>query len=52
MKYLQNEATKQKSVKEVTLQFSMIFQIRLKNNVNFRVNMPFNVVETTTPLLL
>jgi hypothetical protein len=31
MKYLQNEARKQKSVKEVTLQFSMIFQIRLKN---------------------
>ena len=30
MKYLQNEARKQKSVKEVTLQFSMIFQIRLK----------------------
>jgi hypothetical protein len=38
MKYLQNEARKQKSVKEVTLQFSMIFQFRLKNNtVNFRV---------------
>jgi hypothetical protein len=38
MKYLQNEARKQTSVKEVTLQFSMIFQIRLKNNtVNFRV---------------
>ena len=38
MKYLQNEARKQKSIKEVTLQFSMIFQIRLKNNnVNFRV---------------
>jgi hypothetical protein len=35
--------TKQESVKEVTLQFSMIFQIRLKNNtVNFRVIcMPF-----------
>ena len=30
MKYLQNEARKQKSVKEVTLQFSMIFQTRLK----------------------
>ena len=38
MKYLQNETRKQKSIKEVTLQFSMIFQIRLKNNnVNFRV---------------
>ena len=37
MKYLQNEA-KQKFIKEVTLQFSMIFQIRLKNNiVNFWV---------------
>jgi hypothetical protein len=43
MKYLQNEARKQKSIKEVTLQFSMIFQIRLKNNiVNFLVIcMPF-----------
>ena len=41
MKYLQNEARKQKSIKEVTLQFSMIFQIRLKNNtVNFRVICP------------
>jgi hypothetical protein len=32
MKYLQNEARKQKSVEEVTplAQFSMIFQIRLK----------------------
>ena len=38
MKYLQNETRKQKSIKEVTQQFSMIFQIRLKNNtVNFRV---------------
>ena len=37
-KYLQNEARKQKSVKDVTLQFSsMILQIRQKyNNVNFR----------------
>jgi hypothetical protein len=33
----------QKSVKEVTLQFSMIFQIRLENNtVNFRVTCPSN----------
>jgi hypothetical protein len=32
MKYLQNEARKQKSITEVSLQFSMIFQIRLKNN--------------------
>ena len=41
MKYLQNEARKQKSIKEVTLQFSMIFRIRLKNNtVNFRVICP------------
>jgi hypothetical protein len=33
----------QKSVKEVTLQFSMIFQMRLKNNtVNFRVTCPSN----------
>jgi hypothetical protein len=41
MKYLQNEARKQKSVKEVTLQFSMIFPVRLKNNtVNFRVICP------------
>jgi hypothetical protein len=40
MKYLQNEARKQKSVKEIT-QFSVIFQIRLKNNtVNFRVICP------------
>ena len=38
MKYLQNEAIKQKSIKEVTLQFSIIFHIRQKNNtVNFRV---------------
>jgi hypothetical protein len=44
IKYLQNEARKQKSVKEVTLQFSMIFQIRLKNNtVNFRVICPLNI---------
>jgi hypothetical protein len=43
MKYLQNEARKQKSVKEVTLQLSMIFQIRLKNNtVNFRDICPLN----------
>jgi hypothetical protein len=43
MKYLQNEARKQKSDKEVTLQFSMIFQIRQKNNtVNFRVICPLN----------
>jgi hypothetical protein len=43
MKYLQNEARKQKSIKEVTLQFSIIFQIRLKNNnVNFRVVCPLN----------
>ncbi|CAB4012544.1 fibrillin-2-like isoform X1, partial [Paramuricea clavata] len=43
MKYLQNEVRKQKSVKEVTLQFSMIFQIRLKNNnVNFRVICPLS----------
>jgi hypothetical protein len=43
MKYLQNEAKKQKSVKEVTVQFSMIFQIRLKNNtINFQVICPFN----------
>jgi hypothetical protein len=41
MKYFQNEARKQKSIEEVTLQFSMIFQIKLKNNnVNFQV-MPF-----------
>ena len=41
MKDLQNEARKQKSVKEVTLQFSIVFQIRLKNNtVNFRVICP------------
>jgi hypothetical protein len=41
MKYLQNEARKQKTIKEVTLQFSMIFQIKLKNNnVNFRVICP------------
>jgi hypothetical protein len=46
-KYLQNEARKQKSIKEVTLQFSMIFQIRLKNNtVNFRVIRPFNLKGT------
>jgi hypothetical protein len=32
MKYLQNEARKQKTIKEVTLQFSMIFHIKLKNN--------------------
>jgi hypothetical protein len=33
----------QKSVKEVTLQFSMIFQIRLKNNtVKFRASCPSN----------
>ena len=44
MKYLQNEARKQKSVKEVTPQFSMIFQIRLKNNtVNFRVICPLSI---------
>ena len=43
MKYLQNEARKQKSIKEVTLQFSMIFRIRLKNNtVNFRVICPLS----------
>jgi hypothetical protein len=42
MKYLQNETRKQKYVKEVNLQFSIIFQIRLKNNtVNFR--MPFKI---------
>jgi hypothetical protein len=36
-KYLQNKAREQKSVKEITLQFSTIFQIGLKNNtVNFR----------------
>jgi hypothetical protein len=47
MKYLQNETRKQKSVKEVTLQFSMIFQIRLKNiNVNFRVICPLNSANT------
>jgi hypothetical protein len=41
MKYLQNEARKQKSVKEVILQFSIVFQIRLKNNgVNFRIICP------------
>jgi hypothetical protein len=42
MKYLQIKARKQKSVKEVTLQFSMqIFQIRLQNKtVNFRVICP------------
>jgi hypothetical protein len=44
MKYLQNEARKQKSAKEVTLQFSMIFQIKLKNNtVNFRVICPLKL---------
>ena len=44
MKYLQNEARKQKSIKEVTLQFSMIFRIRLKNNtVNFRVICPLSL---------
>jgi hypothetical protein len=38
IKYLQNEARKQKYVKEITLQLSTIFQIRLKNNtVNFPV---------------
>jgi hypothetical protein len=41
MKSFQNEARKQKSIIEVTLQFSVIFQIGLKNNtvkfVNFRV---------------
>ena len=41
MKYLQNEARKQKSGKEVTLQFSIIFKIRLKyNTVNSRVICP------------
>ena len=40
---LQHEGRKQKSVKEVTLQISMIFQIRLKNNtVNFRVICPLS----------
>jgi hypothetical protein len=45
MKYLQNEARKQKSVKGVTLQFSIIFQIRLKitpSFVNFLVICPLN----------
>jgi hypothetical protein len=38
------KAIKQKSIKEVTLQFSMIFQIRLKNNnVNFRVICPLTL---------
>ena len=41
MKYLENKTRKQKSVKKVTLEFSMIFQIRLKNNtVNFLVICP------------
>jgi hypothetical protein len=45
MRYLQNEAKKQKSVKEVTLQFSMIFQIRLNNNTdNFRVMCPLTCI--------
>ena len=48
MKYLQNEARKQKSIKEVTLQFSMIFQIRLKHNtVNFRVICPLRTYTET-----
>ena len=43
MKYLQNEARKRKCVKEATLQFPMIFQIKLKNNtVDFRVICPLN----------
>jgi hypothetical protein len=44
MWYLQNEARKQISVKEVTLQFSMIFQIRQENNTidQFFSHMPFN----------
>ena len=44
MKYLQNEARKQKSVKEVTLQFSVIFQIRLKitTSLSSHICMPFN----------
>jgi hypothetical protein len=41
MKYLQNEARKQKPVKEVTLQFSMIFQIRLNITTSFLSHMPF-----------
>jgi hypothetical protein len=45
MKYLQNEARKQKSVKEVALQFSMIFQIRLKNNnANFHLYINLSTV--------
>jgi hypothetical protein len=47
---IQNEISSKRSkktkidIKEVTLQFSMIFQIRLKNNtVNFRVIRPFNL---------
>jgi hypothetical protein len=52
MKYLQNEARKQKSIKEVTLQFSMIFQIRLKNNtVNFRVICPLDCIHKKSPSL-
>ena len=42
MKYLQNEARKQTSVKEVTLQFSMIFHIRQKIKREFSSHTPFN----------
>jgi hypothetical protein len=52
MKYRQNEARKQKSVKELTLQFSMIFQIRQKNNtVNFRVICPSSCIVPWCALL-
>jgi hypothetical protein len=52
MKCLQNETRKQKSVKEVTLQFSMIFQIRLKNtnNVNFLVICPLKFLVYIRPI--
>jgi hypothetical protein len=43
MKYLRNEARKQKSVKEVTLQFSIIFQIRLKITPSIFESYAFNL---------